>query len=88
MARRNGTKKAGALDIRSITGLLLGAYGVVLLVLGLFFTTERDLERAQGQNLNLWAGAGLVVFALLMLLWARLRPIEVPAEQPADAPAP
>lgn len=73
-------KRAGALDVRSIIGLLLGLYGLILLVMGLFFTSDADLEKASGVNLNLWSGIGLIVAAIVFLLWARLRPIRVPEE--------
>lgn len=77
-------KRAGALDIRSIIGMLIGLYGIILLVMGLFFTSEADLEKANGANLNLWTGIGLIVAALVFLLWAKLRPIRVPEEPPAE----
>lgn len=73
-------KRAGALDIRSIIGMLIGLYGVILLVMGLFFTSDADLEKANGVNLNLWSGIGLIIAASVFLLWAKLRPIKVPEE--------
>lgn len=78
------TKRAGALDIRSIIGLLIGFYGLILTVMGLFFTSEADLAKAEGVNLNLWAGVGLIVAGLVFLLWVKLRPIRVP-EEPTDS---
>lgn len=74
------TKRAGALDVRSIIGLLLGVYGIILLVMGLFFTSSGELDKAEGVNLNLWSGIGLIVASAVFLLWARLRPIRVPEE--------
>lgn len=67
---------AGALDIRNIIGGLLGVYGVILLVMGIFGDTETD--KTGGWNANLWAGLVLVVMAAVFLTWARLRPIVVP----------
>lgn len=78
-------KRAGALDIRSIIGMLIGLYGLILLVMGMFFTSEGDLAKAEGVNLNLWSGIGLIVAALVFLLWAKLRPIKVP-EEPTQQP--
>jgi hypothetical protein len=69
-------KTAGALDIRNIIGLLLGIYGLVLIVMG--FVADQELAKTGGVNANLYAGIGLVVVAAVFLTWARLRPIVVP----------
>ncbi|TCP54838.1 hypothetical protein EV191_10246 [Tamaricihabitans halophyticus] len=75
------THRAGAFDVRAIIALLLGIYGVVLLVMGIGFTSEADLERAAGVNINLWTGLALTVAALLFVAWARWRPILVPDDE-------
>jgi hypothetical protein len=67
---------AGALDIRNIIGGLLGAYGVILLLMGIFGDEESD--KTGDINANLWAGIVLVVVAAIFLTWARLRPVVVP----------
>jgi uncharacterized membrane protein (UPF0136 family) len=80
---------AGALDIRNIIGGLLGAYGVILLLMGIFGDTEED--KTGGVNANLWAGIVLVVVGAIFLTWARLKPVVVPdhVERPdPDAPPP
>jgi len=69
-------KTAGAFDIRSIIGMLLAVYGVILTVMGLFFDPDED--RTGGVNANLWAGLALLVAGLGFLAWARLRPVVVP----------
>lgn len=71
-------KTAGIFDIRNIIGVLLGIYGVVLLLAGIFADPETD--KTGGVNANLWTGLGLAVAALIFLVWARLRPIVVPDE--------
>jgi len=81
----SGKKRtAGALDVRSIIGLLLTIYGVILLLLGLFASTEPaspDAPSGGGDiNANLWAGLALLVVGGGFLLWWRLKPIAVPAE--------
>jgi drug/metabolite transporter (DMT)-like permease len=75
---------AGALDIRNIIGGLLGVYGVILVLMGLF--GDKELEKTGDVNANLWAGLALVVVAAVFLTWARLRPIVVPdhVDPPAD----
>ncbi|HET6627047.1 MAG TPA: hypothetical protein VFG63_11730 [Nocardioidaceae bacterium] len=76
--------KAGAFDIRTFIALLIGIYGVVLVVIGLFFTGDPELARSDGVNINLWAGIGMVVVAALFQAWAMWRPVVVP-EDPDDA---
>ena len=71
-------RTAGAFDIRMIIGALFLLYGVVLVVTGAMATSPEDIEKAAGLNINLWSGIGMVVFAVLFGLWARLRPIRVP----------
>jgi hypothetical protein len=80
MAERTSGRKAGAFDIRVFIGSLLGIYGVILLLTGLFGTSDADLAKADGLNVNLWTGIGLLVAAALFILWARLRPVVVPPD--------
>jgi drug/metabolite transporter (DMT)-like permease len=77
MSEQTGQKHtAGALDIRNIIGGLLGVYGVILVLMGLF--GDKELDKTGNWNANLWAGLALVVVAAVFLTWARLRPIVVP----------
>ena len=78
------THKAGAFDIRLIIALLIGVYGVILTVMGIGFTTDEELKKADGVNINLWAGIGMLVVAALFVLWAKLRPLVVPAHPESD----
>jgi hypothetical protein len=70
--------RASAFDIRLIIAVLTGIYGVVLTVLGLFVTSDEEIDKSAGVNINLWAGLALVVVSLLFLSWVRLRPLRVP----------
>jgi glucose uptake protein GlcU len=76
-------RRAGAFDIRLIIALLLGVYGLVLTVMGIWFTTDADRAKAAGVNINLWAGIGMLVFSALFILWATTRPLLV--TPPSDA---
>ncbi len=79
--RRTGRgSTAGAFDVRTVIALLFAIYGVVLVVMGLAGTTEEEIMRADGFNLNLWSGVGMLVFAALMQGWAWWRPIVVDEE--------
>jgi hypothetical protein len=78
MAASQAPKKAGVFDIRLIIALLIGGYGLVLTIMGLWFTTAEERAKAADVNINLWAGIGMLVSAALFMLWAKLRPIVVP----------
>lgn len=77
MSEPTTKKTAGAFDIRVIIAALLGFYGVVLLIVGLFFTSDSDLAKGGGFHVNLWTGIGLLVTSAIFALWAKLRPIVV-----------
>jgi hypothetical protein len=74
--------QAGALDIRNIIGGLVGVYGVILTLMGLFGDAETD--KTGGPNANLWAGIVMLVVGAAFLLWARLRPVLVPEHTDKD----
>jgi LPXTG-motif cell wall-anchored protein len=67
---------AGALDIRNIIGGLLGAYGVILTLTGIF--GDEALPKTGGVTATLWAGLVLLVVGIAFIVWARLRPVLVP----------
>ncbi len=70
--------RTSAFDIRLIIALLTGVYGLVLTILGLFVTSDTEIDKSAGVNINLWTGLALLVVTLLFVLWARLRPLRVP----------
>ena len=78
--------KAGAFDIRNIIGALMGVYGVILTLAGLF--GDKELDKTGDVNANLWTGIALIAVAAFFLGWARLKPIVVPADidRPDDDP--
>ncbi len=76
--------KAGAFDIRTFIALLIGIYGVVLVIAGIVNSSDADLAKSDGLNVNLWAGIGMVVVSAVFLAWARLRPLVVPDEVEKD----
>ncbi|WP_410670717.1 hypothetical protein [Amycolatopsis sp. cmx-4-68] len=89
MATESGArpKKAGAFDIRLIIALLIGVYGVILTIMGAAFTSDAEIAKAAGVNINLWAGIGMLVISALFILWATVRPLVVPAEPEAGETA-
>lgn len=75
---------AGLFDMRIIIAGLIGLYGVIVLVTG-FFTSDKQLDKADGLNINVAAGIGMIVVSALFIAWARWRPIVVPVDAPSDS---
>ena len=73
-------KKVSLFDVRTIVGLLMTIYGVILVLVS-FGTSDADKAKTDDINANLWVGLGLLVFGLLMLAWASIRPLVVDQEQ-------
>ena len=72
-------RKVGLFDIRIIIASLIGLYGVILVITGLF-ASEAQAEKAAGVNINIVAGIVMILFAAAMVAWARIRPIVVPPD--------
>lgn len=73
----NNRGSASAFDIRLVIALLVGVYGLVLTILGLGITSDEDIERSAGVNINLWAGLGMLAVCLAFVAWAKIRPLRV-----------
>ena len=70
-------QSAGAFDVRNVIAALIGFYGVVLVLMGLFSTSADDRAKTGDVNANLWVGIAMLVFAAAFGLWSRLRPVVV-----------
>lgn len=73
-------KRIGGFDIRIVIGGLIGVYGVILTLLGIFHASDEELARGDGFNVNLWSGLGMLVAAAVFMGWARWRPLVVPVK--------
>ncbi|MEU3949884.1 hypothetical protein [Streptomyces sp. NPDC029526] len=71
------TTAARLFDIRRIIGILFVVYGVIVTIAGIVASDE-DIDKAEGVNINLWTGLGMLVLGLLFLLWLKLRPTAPP----------
>src|SRR3954468_23143813 len=81
---------ANLFDLRRIIGGVFIVLGVLLTVLGLT-ESQAEIDKAAGVNINLWAGLGMLVFGLLMIVWALTRPLGdelVEGDEPGDAAPP
>lgn len=82
------TKSATAarlFDIRRIIGGLFALYGVIVTIAGLT-ASDADLDKAEGVNINLWTGLGMLLLGLFFLTWLKLRPTVAPAPPVDGAP--
>ncbi|SHN81555.1 hypothetical protein SAMN05660350_03106 [Geodermatophilus obscurus] len=83
---------AGAFDVRNVIAGLIGFYGVVLVLMGLFGNSPAEQAKTGDVNANLWAGIAMAVFAVTFAVWSWLRPVVVdPGADVAgddDRPAP
>ncbi|KOT94318.1 MULTISPECIES: hypothetical protein [Streptomyces] len=73
-------------DIRRIIGGLFVIYGVIVTIAG-FAASDAEIDKAQGVNINLWTGVGMLVLGLFFLAWLKLRPTAPPApplEEPGE----
>ena len=75
---------AGAFDIRTFIAALMGLYGVILVLTGIFGADETTDGSKTAGNVNLWVGLCLLVFAALMEGWALWRPTVIDEEQLAS----
>jgi hypothetical protein len=76
---------ANLFDLRRIIGALFVVLGVLLTILGVFDSQE-EIDRAAGVNINLYAGLGMLIFGLLFLAWALLRPLGEELEETGAGP--
>ncbi|MDX3236296.1 hypothetical protein PV392_11495 [Streptomyces sp. ME03-5709C] len=73
-------------DVRRVIGGLFVVYGVIVTIAGIT-ASDADLAKAQGVNINLWTGIGMLVLGLLFLLWMKLSP-PPPPPAPQETPEP
>ncbi|GAA1947189.1 hypothetical protein GCM10009798_02790 [Nocardioides panacihumi] len=75
-------KTAGLFDIRNVIGSLLGIYGVILVLMGIF--GDEEGKKTGNVNANLWSGLILLVVGLIFIFWAWKRPVVVDEEAVAE----
>jgi hypothetical protein len=60
------------LDIKLPIGLMFTILGILVTIFGLFTSGDEVLYgRSLGININLWSGAGMLIFGLIMLWFSR-----------------
>src|SRR3954468_19758107 len=86
-ARKDSDDKphtAGAFDIREIIAILIGTYGVILVVVGIVNSSQADLRKPDGININLWRVLAMVIAAAAFAAGAMLRPVVIPPRDEDD----
>jgi hypothetical protein len=84
LSEAQAARVANRFDIRRIIGGLFVLYGVILTITGAV-GSEEIKNKAAGININVWTGLGMLVFGLLMIAWALMRPVaRVPPRPSTD----
>ncbi|MEU1514349.1 hypothetical protein ABZ490_19680 [Streptomyces sp. NPDC005811] len=86
---QQSTTAARLFDLRRIIGGLFVLYGVILTLTGLT-DSDAEIDKAQGININLWTGLGMLALGVFFLVWLWLRPASAPAPPlpaPGDTPS-
>lgn len=60
-------------DLRRIIGGLFVLYGVIVTIAGIN-PSDATLDKAEGVNINLWTGLGMLVLGIFFLVWLKLKP--------------
>lgn len=71
-------------DLRRIIGALFVLYGVMLTIVGVT-DDQAAIDKAQGVNINLWTGIGMLILGVFFLVWLKLRPTPPPLPEGAEA---
>jgi len=69
-------------DLRTVIAVLFGFYGIVLTIMGIFTATPENTAKSGGINLNLWTGIGMIILAVIFVVWARMKPLHAEAPPP------
>jgi hypothetical protein len=67
-------RAANRFDIRRLIGALFCLYAIILIALGVF-GSHTIKHKADGINVDLWTGIGMLIVGILMLFWALSRPV-------------
>ncbi|MEU4151535.1 hypothetical protein [Streptomyces sp. NPDC026659] len=64
-------------DLRRIIGGLFVVYGVIVTIAGIT-DSQAAIDKAEGVNINLWTGIGMLILGVFFLAWLKLRPTPPP----------
>ncbi|MFJ9147342.1 hypothetical protein ACIRP7_04550 [Streptomyces sp. NPDC102270] len=74
-------------DLRRIIGGLFVLYGIIVTIAGIN-PSDATLDKAEGININLWTGLGMLFLGIFFLVWLKMRPTPppVPKATPGEEP--
>ncbi|MER6124031.1 hypothetical protein ABT173_15515 [Streptomyces sp. NPDC001795] len=75
--KQKSTTAARIFDLRRIIGGLFVVYGIIVMIAG-FTASDAAIRKAQGVNINLWTGLGMLLLGIFFLVWLKLRPMAPP----------
>ncbi|MFJ9706167.1 hypothetical protein [Streptomyces sp. NPDC101234] len=78
------TTAARIFDLRRIIGGLFVLYGIIVTIAGIT-DSQAEIDKAQGININLWTGIGMLLLGVFFLVWLRLRPTPPPVPPVEEA---
>ncbi|WP_369247173.1 hypothetical protein [Streptomyces sp. R41] len=70
-------------DIRLMIGGLFVIYGIIVTIAGIT-VSDANLDKAEGVNINLWTGLGMLALGVFFLVWLWLRPLAPPVPPVAE----
>ncbi|WP_181804642.1 hypothetical protein [Streptomyces shenzhenensis] len=73
-------------DLRRIIGGLFVLYGIIVTITGIT-DSRAEIDKAQGININLWTGIGMLSLGVFFLVWLWLRPTPPAEEAPRGGAA-
>ena len=71
-------------DLRRIIGGLFVVYGIIVTITGIT-DSQAAIDKAQGVNINLWTGIGMLLLGVFFLVWLKLRPTPPPLPEPVPS---
>ncbi len=75
-------------DLRTVIAVLFGTFGIILLLVAFFDTTQAELDKAGGLAINLWTGISMLVLSVVFFLWVKTRPPLAAAAEERDTTKP
>lgn len=80
---KEALRRARLYDLRSAIAALFTVFGVLVAITGLF-ASEEDLAKAEGVNLSLWTGLGMLALAAVFWIWLFVVPPDIPTGHEAS----
>ena len=74
--QRRAETIAKIFDLRTFIGSLFVLFGIIVTIRGLT-ASQAEIDKAEGVNLSLWTGLGMLALGIVFVVWTLVRPPEV-----------